>query len=50
VLAEINELIKKKAPEGSAAPSYSYEIEINDYPQKARWKVTNKVQVVENVM
>lgn len=25
--------------------AFSYEIEINDYPQKARWRVTNKEQI-----
>lgn len=29
------------AKEGN--PGFAYEIEINDYPQKARWRVTNKV-------
>lgn len=31
----------------ASTPSlYGYEIEINDFPQKARWKVTNRDQIV----
>ncbi|KAI9006950.1 P-loop containing nucleoside triphosphate hydrolase protein [Hyaloraphidium curvatum] len=40
------------ANQGPALPSaspYSLEIEINDYPQKARWKVTNKEQMSQIV-
>lgn len=32
----------EEAKEGN--PGFAYEIEINDYPQKARWRVTNKVR------
>lgn len=28
---------------GESRPVYAEEIVINDYPQKARWRVTNKV-------
>ncbi|ORY06094.1 P-loop containing nucleoside triphosphate hydrolase protein [Basidiobolus meristosporus CBS 931.73] len=54
IIADINARFKdgaissqKSLPDGtaSAAPAFSYEIEINDYPQKARWKVTNKEQI-----
>ncbi|OBZ89649.1 Pre-mRNA-processing ATP-dependent RNA helicase prp5 [Choanephora cucurbitarum] len=31
--------------EGEAHPVYAEEIVINDYPQKARWRVTNKEQI-----
>ena len=30
---------------GPPVAPFSFEIEINDYPQKARWKVTNKEQI-----
>ncbi|KAI9091557.1 ATP-dependent RNA helicase Prp11 [Phlyctochytrium arcticum] len=29
----------------SSDAAFAYEIEINDYPQKARWRVTNKEQI-----
>ncbi|KAI8817396.1 ATP-dependent RNA helicase Prp11 [Fimicolochytrium jonesii] len=29
----------------SAEAAFAYEIEINDYPKKARWRVTNKEQI-----
>ncbi|KAJ1984612.1 pre-mRNA processing RNA-helicase [Dimargaris cristalligena] len=31
--------------EETAHPLFSFEIEINDFPQKARWRVTNKDQI-----
>lgn len=31
--------------DGEARPVYAEEITINDYPQKARWRVTNKEQI-----
>ncbi|RKO84209.1 P-loop containing nucleoside triphosphate hydrolase protein [Blyttiomyces helicus] len=34
-----------KKPASEAA--FAYEIEINDYPQKARWRVTNKEQIMQ---
>ncbi|KAJ1974633.1 pre-mRNA processing RNA-helicase [Dimargaris xerosporica] len=30
-----------------SAPIFSFEIEINDFPQKARWRVTNKDQIAQ---
>ncbi|KAI9197175.1 uncharacterized protein BJ171DRAFT_229118 [Polychytrium aggregatum] len=36
--------VRRTGAEASAAP-FSCEIEINDYPQRARWKVTNKEQI-----
>ncbi|KAJ3084183.1 pre-mRNA processing RNA-helicase, partial [Quaeritorhiza haematococci] len=30
---------------GGGAAAFAYEIPINDYPQKARWRVTNKEQI-----
>lgn len=40
----INTQQSSEAPkEDVSNPGFAYEIEINDYPQKARWKVTNKV-------
>jgi ATP-dependent RNA helicase DDX46/PRP5 len=52
VAARINALAGKKpdangiiqtTEDGDAHPVYAEEITINDYPQKARWRVTNKV-------
>lgn len=34
------------AEDGEARPVYAEEITINDYPQKARWRVTNKVREI----
>ncbi|KAK9766040.1 pre-mRNA processing RNA-helicase [Basidiobolus ranarum] len=54
IIADINARFKDGATSSqqplqdgtvSAAPAFSYEIEINDYPKKARWKVTNKEQI-----
>jgi ATP-dependent RNA helicase DDX46/PRP5 len=36
------------AKEGN--PGFAYEIEINDYPQKARWRVTNKVRILSFII
>ncbi|KAJ3411299.1 pre-mRNA processing RNA-helicase [Chytridiales sp. JEL 0842] len=51
VVAQINQKFKKAeaAPAGvkkASDAAFAYEIEINDFPQKARWKVTNKEQIV----
>ncbi|KAG2171742.1 hypothetical protein INT43_008122, partial [Umbelopsis isabellina] len=35
----------EEAKEGN--PGFAYEIEINDYPQKARWRVTNKEMITQ---
>lgn len=51
IIADINARFKENSVQGTVpeadkaenAAEYSVEIEINDYPQKARWKVTNKV-------
>ncbi|KAG5459198.1 MAG: P-loop containing nucleoside triphosphate hydrolase protein [Olpidium bornovanus] len=60
LIAELNAQIASagvgtgKGKEGKLVPGtspYSYEFEINDYPQKARWKATNKEnisQVIES--
>ncbi|CAG8516988.1 6760_t:CDS:10 [Acaulospora morrowiae] len=53
IIADINARFKENSVQGTApeadkaenAAEYSVEIEINDYPQKARWKVTNKEQI-----
>ncbi|CAG8602504.1 10049_t:CDS:2 [Funneliformis mosseae] len=53
IIADINARFKENSVQGTApeadkaenAAEYSVEIEINDYPQKARWKVTNKVEL-----
>ncbi|KAJ3185683.1 pre-mRNA processing RNA-helicase [Gaertneriomyces sp. JEL0708] len=53
IIAEINAKFKDAAAGGVGADdkkqaseaAYAYEIEINDYPQKARWRVTNKEQI-----
>ncbi|KAG2211579.1 hypothetical protein INT47_008675 [Mucor saturninus] len=54
VAARINALGGKKpdlngiiqpAEDGDSHPVYAEEITINDYPQKARWRVTNKDQI-----
>ncbi|RUP51673.1 putative RNA helicase [Jimgerdemannia flammicorona] len=39
------QLPPEAAKEDTSNPGFAYEIEINDYPQKARWKVTNKEQI-----
>jgi ATP-dependent RNA helicase DDX46/PRP5 len=49
IVAQINERFKKTTPAAAnvkkaSDAAYAYEIEINDFPQKARWKVTNKEQ------
>lgn len=53
IIADINARFKENSVQGTVpeadkaenAAEYSVEIEINDYPQKARWKVTNKEQI-----
>ncbi|KAG9286065.1 hypothetical protein G9A89_022742 [Geosiphon pyriformis] len=54
IIADINSRFKENSVQGGAVTEesktentaeYSVEIEINDYPQKARWKVTNKEQI-----
>ncbi|CAG8485915.1 3695_t:CDS:10 [Cetraspora pellucida] len=53
IIADINARFKENSVQGTVAEAdkaenaaeYSVEIEINDYPQKARWKVTNKEQI-----
>ncbi|CAG8699492.1 15207_t:CDS:10 [Dentiscutata erythropus] len=53
IIADINARFKENSVQGNVAEAdktentaeYSVEIEINDYPQKARWKVTNKEQI-----
>ncbi|CAG8473102.1 10632_t:CDS:10 [Acaulospora colombiana] len=53
IIADINARFKENNIQGTVpeadkaenAAEYSVEIEINDYPQKARWKVTNKEQI-----
>ncbi|CAG8451126.1 6864_t:CDS:10 [Ambispora leptoticha] len=54
IIADINSRFKENSVQGGVvteenktenAAEYSVEIEINDYPQKARWKVTNKEQI-----
>ncbi|KAI8815161.1 P-loop containing nucleoside triphosphate hydrolase protein [Cladochytrium replicatum] len=50
IIARINSRFNQTGTGGAGtegAASFSYEIEINDYPQKARWKVTNKEQIVQ---
>ncbi|RIA89024.1 P-loop containing nucleoside triphosphate hydrolase protein [Glomus cerebriforme] len=53
IIADINARFKENSVQGTVPEAdktentaeYSVEIEINDYPQKARWKVTNKEQI-----
>ncbi|CAJ0757219.1 17365_t:CDS:10 [Entrophospora sp. SA101] len=53
IIADINARFKDNPVHGNVSEAdktentaeYSVEIEINDYPQKARWKVTNKEQI-----
>ncbi|KNC97730.1 uncharacterized protein SPPG_07192 [Spizellomyces punctatus DAOM BR117] len=52
IIAEINAKFKDAAAgvggedkKQASEAAYAYEIEINDYPQKARWRVTNKEQI-----
>ncbi|KAJ3169972.1 pre-mRNA processing RNA-helicase [Geranomyces variabilis] len=55
IIAEINAKFlgggsaKESAPaedkKQASDAAFAYEIEINDYPQKARWRVTNKEQI-----
>ncbi|CAG8440389.1 7607_t:CDS:10 [Ambispora gerdemannii] len=54
IIADINSRFKENSVQGGVVTEenktentaeYSVEIEINDYPQKARWKVTNKEQI-----
>ncbi|CAG8601941.1 3784_t:CDS:10 [Paraglomus occultum] len=53
IIADINSRFKENSVQGNGSEDnrtenvaeYSVEIEINDYPQKARWKVTNKEQI-----
>ncbi|KAI9144328.1 P-loop containing nucleoside triphosphate hydrolase protein [Paraphysoderma sedebokerense] len=50
VIAQINQKLKREAATAETDESvynHTYEFEINDYPQKARWKVTNKEQIVQ---
>ncbi|KAJ3206683.1 pre-mRNA processing RNA-helicase [Dinochytrium kinnereticum] len=48
IVASINQKYRGKEVARSAGDSpFAYEFEINDFPQKARWKVTNKEQIVQ---
>ncbi|KAI8854166.1 P-loop containing nucleoside triphosphate hydrolase protein [Chytridium lagenaria] len=48
IIANINQKYKRDAGVRNAGDSpFAYEFEINDFPQKARWKVTNKEQIVQ---
>ena len=53
IIAEINAQFAKSSTVNEAkegAMLFTSDIEINDYPQKARWKVTNKVSFDKNCL
>ncbi|OZJ04765.1 hypothetical protein BZG36_01868 [Bifiguratus adelaidae] len=47
IIREINAKYKENVGSDDTLSEHSLEIEINDYPQKARWRVTNKEQIVQ---
>ncbi|KAJ3096338.1 pre-mRNA processing RNA-helicase [Phlyctochytrium planicorne] len=47
VIANINRKYKKEGARNAGDSPFAYEFEINDFPQKARWKVTNKEQITQ---
>ncbi|KAJ3100217.1 pre-mRNA processing RNA-helicase [Phlyctochytrium bullatum] len=47
VIARINQRTKKEGMRSAGDSPFAYEFEINDFPQKARWKVTNKEQITQ---
>lgn len=42
IQAFLTQISQQGLPPSNTLPPYGYEIEINDFPQKARWKITNK--------
>ncbi|KAJ3196163.1 pre-mRNA processing RNA-helicase [Irineochytrium annulatum] len=47
IIDQLNSRYRGEAKKSGGDSAFAYEIEINDYPQKARWKVTNKEQIVQ---